>query len=142
MTLADRIVTEARTWRNTKFQHQGRLKGQGVDCVNFISEVARGAGVLDVEIPADYRPHEDGVVMLKLLKDHAKHIPNEQMKAGDVLALCDEALREPDIPRHLAIVTEVKPETIFIIHASQHGVREHRIDGHWKKRIHSIWRLK
>jgi cell wall-associated NlpC family hydrolase len=44
MTLAERIVAEAETWLNTPFRHQGRLKGQGVDCVGFISEVAREAG--------------------------------------------------------------------------------------------------
>lgn len=140
MTLADNIIAEARTFKGTKFQHQGRLKNVGIDCVGFISEVAKNVGV-GVEIPANYHLNEDGKVMLKLLKGHMKHVAKNKMKPGDVLALCDEALREPKIPRHLAFVTEVRPETIVIIHASQHGVKEHRIDSRWRKRIHSVWRV-
>jgi len=140
MSIAENIVNEARTWKNTRFVHQGRLKQIGVDCVGFISEVAKNAGVLGIDIPSDYRPHEDGEIMLRLLRDHLELV--DEMQPGDVIALCDEALQNEDIPRHLAIVTEVKPHTTFVIHASQHGVREHRMDGQWLKRIHSIWRIK
>src|SRR5687767_13527519 len=139
-TLAQRLVDAARSWRNTRFQHQGNIKGLGVDCVNFISEVAREAGVIGLEIPKNYRPHEDGTIMLQLLREHMDLV--EEMQPGDVLALCDEALREPDIPRHLVFVTDVTPKTTFIIHASAHGVKEHRMNGQWLKRVHSIWRIK
>lgn len=134
------LVTEARTWLNTKFQHQGRIKGLGVDCVGFISEVAKAAGI-DVAIPHDYRPHEDGLRMLGLLKNHMELVDAAQ--PGDVIALIDSSLTHPEIPRHLAFVTNVTPKTTFIIHASENGrVSEHRMDAHWNKRIHSIWRLK
>ena len=139
MSLQQQIVDEARTWANTRFQHQGRIKGLGVDCVGFISEVAKAVGI-PVEIPHDYRPRDDGMVMLRLLKEHMELVDVAQ--PGDVLALIDEALRDPEIPRHLAFVTEVTPKTTFIIHASQHGVKEHRMDSHWAKRIHSTWRIK
>ena len=139
-TLASKIVEEARTWKNTPFKHQGRLKRLGVDCVGFISEVAKNAGVKGIEIPNNYRPHEDGAVMLQLLKSHLK--PVRKMQAGDVLALSDEMLRDPDIPRHLAIVTELTSATTYIIHASERGVVEHRMNQHWHSRVHSIWRVK
>lgn len=139
-TLAQRIVDAARSWKGTRFQHQGNIKGLGVDCVNFISEVAREVGVADLEIPKNYRPHEDGTIMLRLLREHMELV--DEMQQGDVLALCDEALREPDIPRHLAFVTEIRPQTTMIIHASQFGVREHRTNAQWLKRVHSIWRIK
>lgn len=140
-TLAERLVAEAETWIGTRFQHQGRLKGVGVDCVNFIAETARAAGVTGLEIPQGYKPHEDGTVMLQLLNEHMSLVPTEEMQKGDVLALCDEALQDPNTPRHLVFVQEVTPKTTFIIHASQHGVRRHRIDAAWKRRIHSCWRL-
>jgi len=142
MTLADKIVSEAETWIGTPFRHQGRLRGLGVDCAGFISEVAKNAGVSDVDIPANYRPREDGTIMLQLLKDHMKHVPKDKIKAGDVLALCDEALREPEIPRHLVIVKDVTLEAIFIIHAAASGVKAHRLNTAWKKRIHSAWRVR
>lgn len=139
-TLAQRLVDAARTWKGTRFRHQGNLKGIGVDCCNFVSEVAREAGVVGLEIPKNYRPHEDGTIMLQLLREHMELV--EEMQPGDVLALCDEALREPDIPRHLVFVTEIRPQTTMIIHASQSGVKEHRTNAAWLKRVHSIWRIK
>lgn len=141
MTIAQNIVAEARTWANTPFRHQGRLKGLGVDCAGFVALVAHNAGIT-VEIPADYRPQEDGVTMMRLLSAYLDFIPTEEIQSGDILALCDEALRFPDVPRHLAFVTEVTEKTLIIIHASQRGVREHRMDSHWNKRIHSAWRIK
>lgn len=140
--LGQRLVQEARAWKGTPFSHQGRTKGLGVDCAHFIALIARDAGVGSVEIPHDYRPREDGVIMLRLLKEHMTFVPTEETQPGDVWALCDEALREPDKPRHLVIVSDVTPKTIFIVHASEHGVREHRVDAHWRKRIHSVWRLR
>lgn len=142
MTLAENLVTEARTWRGTRFVHQGRLKGVGVDCAGFIALVAQNAGVANVDIPSDYKPQEDGVAMMTLLSQHLDFVATEDVQPGDVLALCDEALRYPDIPRHLAFVTDVKDTTMFIIHASERGVREHRTNEHWRNRIHSVWRLK
>ena len=138
--LAQRLVSEARTWKGTRFQHQGCLKGIGVDCVNFVTEVARGAGVKNFQIPKNYRPHEDGSLMLKLLNEHMEIV--DSFQPGDVLALCDEACAQPNKPRHLVFVSELRPNTTFVIHASAHGVREHRINDHWKRRIHSIWRIK
>lgn len=140
-TLGQQLAKEAETWVGTRFQHQGRIKGLGVDCVNFISEVAKEVGVTNLEIPHNYRPHEDGTVMLQLLTEHMTLVPTEDMQPGDVLAFCDEALQQPDIPRHLAFVHDVTPKTVFIVHASQHGVRRHRIDSAWRRRIHSCWRL-
>lgn len=140
--LGNKLVAEAESWVGTRFQHQGALKGIGVDCANFIALVARDAGVKDVEIPNNYRPQEDGVVMLRLLKQHMEMIPTEDRQPGDVLALCDEALREPNVPRHLVFVKEVTPKTTFIIHASERGVRSHRMDSSWERRVHSTWRLK
>jgi hypothetical protein len=138
-TLPDRIVESARSWRNTRWQHQGRLKGVGVDCANFISEVAREAGI-SVEIPSNYRPQEDGTLMLKLLREHMELV--DEMQRGDVIALCDEATREPSVPRHLAFVTELRPQTTMIIEAGREKVVEHRMDAAWLRRIHSIWRIK
>lgn len=140
MTLQERIVEEARSWKGTPFQHQGQIKGKGVDCAHFVALVARDAG-MDIEIPHNYRPREDGTVMLKLLREHLDFISNNDRQAGDVIALCDEALKEPDVPRHLAFVSDVT-HTTFIVHASERGVLEHRLNSWWTKRIHSCWRLR
>lgn len=139
--LSQRLVASARQWIGTPFRHQGRLRGKGVDCAHFIALVARDAGVEHVNIPGNYRPREDGKLMLALLREHMEQIEQSEMQPGDVLALSEESLRRPDVPRHLAFVSEVTPRTIFIVHASERGVVEHRTNGVWLKRIHSVWRV-
>lgn len=141
MTTGERIVAEARTWRNVPFLHQGRTK-LGVDCAGFVALVAQNAGLTYVQIPSDYKPQEDGTVMMRLMSQYLDFVPTEEIRPGDILALCDEALRNPEIPRHLAFVTEVTEKTTFIVHASQHGVREHRMNSAWNRRINSAWRIK
>lgn len=140
--LSERLVKEARSWKGTPFRYQGNIKGLGVDCAQFVALVARDAGIDGVDIPHNYRPQQDGAVMLKLLHEHMEQIEQSEMEPGDVLALCDERLKHPNIPRHLVFVSAVTPKTVFIVHASAHGVREHRTDTSWTRRIHSVWRLK
>lgn len=41
-----KLLTIARSWLGTPFQHQGRLKGVGVDCIGLVIEVYREAGLL------------------------------------------------------------------------------------------------
>jgi len=152
--LATRIVEEARSFRGTRWQHQGRLKGFGIDCAGFIVNIAINArtgislndsevqSVADeLQIPNNYRRRSNGEELLRLLKEHMINVPKEEMVPGDVLALCDEALHDRDIPRHLVIVTEINPYTVRIIHASEHGVVEHRMDSHWQQRVISCWRI-
>jgi len=142
MTLAERIVEEANSYIGTPFLHQGKLRGYGVDCAHFVANVINAARLNSeaIEIPHNYKPTEDGTIMMSLLGANAEFIQTEDRQPGDVLALIAESLTHPDVPRHLAFVVEVTPKTTFITHASQHGVRRHRMDGHWMKLIHSVWR--
>lgn len=46
------IIAAARSWRGTPYHHEGHVKGAGVDCLYFIAESYREAGVFDrVDIP-------------------------------------------------------------------------------------------
>jgi cell wall-associated NlpC family hydrolase len=141
--IASRILAEADSWLGTRYVHQGKLKGLGVDCAQFVAALVRdGAGRSDIEAPENYRRSEDGVLMLEKLGQHGDYVPTDQMQPADFIAFCDEVKREPDRPKHLALVREIVPRTVFIIHASEHGVRRHRINTWWRERIHSIWRLR
>lgn len=143
-TPQEKVIEEARTWIGTPWMHQGHLKGPngGVDCAGFIAEVAKKArAVPNVKFEQNYRRHEDGATMLEMLRSYMKMVKVEDARPADVLALCDENLRSPDIPRHLIILTEMEPYWRGI-HASERGVLEHRLDLNFKKRIHSVWRLK
>ena len=142
----ERLVDVARTYLRTPWAHQGRLKGLGVDCVGFIAAAAEESrSVTDVEFEQDYRRAENGVRMRELLNDYMDYVSAEieDAQAGDVIAFCDEALRHRDVPRHLGILTEWKREGVpYVIEASERGVVEHRMDAAWKRRVHSVWRIR
>jgi hypothetical protein len=141
MTTKQNFIEIARSWKGTPFQHQGRLKGVGVDCAGFIAQVALESGAsADVEFEQNYRRQENGERMLSLLRSYMDFVEGEP-EIGDMLALCDEQLKNPDVPRHLVILTEKEPYW-KAIHASERGVQEHRLDARFKRRIHSAWRLR
>jgi NlpC/P60 family putative phage cell wall peptidase len=132
------LVSCARGYRGTPFQHQGRLKGAACDCVGLVFCVADDLELQDKNgtpirrnqytnygpQPVDRFVHEECQRML-LEK------PITSMQEGDLLTL-----RLPTWPSHVAIVTDIIGYT-GIIHAySTAGkVVEHILDKKWKNRI-------
>jgi len=55
-TLRKRVVEEARSWRFTPYHIMGRIKGAGVDCMTFLIEVYRAAGIAGLEEFENYTP--------------------------------------------------------------------------------------
>jgi cell wall-associated NlpC family hydrolase len=152
--LSERIVNAARKYSGVRWVHQGRSKDTGVDCAGLIFKVASDAktGIEedndkveklagDLNVPDNYRRRENGELLLELLEKHMDNVPLDEIAPGDVVALIDGSLRHKEIPRHLAIVTEVTPR-MKIIHSSEHGVVEHLCNRHWLSRIHSCWRVR
>lgn len=52
------IVDEAKTWLETPYHHQGRVKGVGVDCAQLVAGIAEALGFIEpgTAIPHDYSP--------------------------------------------------------------------------------------
>lgn len=145
--IRDAVIAEARTWLNTPFGHQQAVKGLMVDCTNFIAETALASAVMnDVGFVKDYRRRETGEKMVELLCGYCymvfepRKTDLERVRRADVLALCDEGLQQPNRLRHLILVTQIE-RYLKGIHASGHGVREHRLDLKFQRRVHSVWRL-
>ncbi len=130
------IVSTARSYLGTPFQHQGRLKGVGVDCVGLLIGIARELGVCDVDYTA-YRRRENGAILMEMLETHLVRRNNpESLQPGDVLAM------RMRVPQHAAIVSEVFPDgTIQIVHALDTGVVEHRLDSRWASRICGVFEI-
>jgi|ERR1044071_4170891 cell wall-associated NlpC family hydrolase len=139
---AQDIVEEALSWVGTPFAHQQRIKGAGVDCVNFVAEVARATGATpDVDFERNYRRRADGSQMMGEILRYLKSVESfDDARPGDVIALCDERLARPDVVTHLAFFTGAEPYP-KMVHASERGVRHHRINIHFRNRIHSVWRV-
>lgn len=144
--LQDKIVEEARSWLGTRHKHQGCTKGYEVDCDNFAALSAAACGVeLKEEWVNNYRRVENGQKMLALLEANLVFISDsvDDAQPADVIAFCDGELRQRSVPRHMGILTGWRRVGVpYLIHASERGVVEHRLDALWKRRVHSVWRVR
>jgi cell wall-associated NlpC family hydrolase len=133
------IVTEARSWIGTPYEHLGRAKGAGVDCSQHIIAVAVALGYVapDFNIPAHApRPHPR--IFAELTK-HLDQIPVEDARPGDILIFCFSL--KTRTPQHMGFVTD-----FGLCHVHPHSdiarVVEHRLDDYFRERIVSAWRFR
>ncbi len=140
MTRAE-IVAEARTWCGTKWAHQGRRKGIGVDCIGFVSEVSRECGLIDVaNESANYKRKPDGVTLRQKLEKYMQVIPLDVIQPGDVLLFSTSGL-----PDHVGLVGDYPAAgELSVIHAyvPARKVIEHRLDETWRRKVVAAFRFK
>ena len=130
------FVAAAREWLDTPYHHQGRLKGVGVDCGGVLVMLAKQFGLSEYDATG-YKRQPDGS-----LEEHCARemqaIPIAAIQPGDVLSF-----KWSDRSSHIAIVTAVEEEGIFILHAyiKNRKVVEHRLDTAWMTRISGAYHL-
>jgi cell wall-associated NlpC family hydrolase len=73
-----RIIAEARSWLRTPWHHEGRTKGVGVDCAQFLIGVYVAAGLVDEfqtdQYPPDWHLHRDEPRFLAYLLQYAEQV--------------------------------------------------------------------
>lgn len=113
MTTRADVVTCARTWLHTPYQHQARLKGVGVDCAGLVIGVARELGLIapDWDVQG-YARQPDGVSLRGWCDDSMTPIRRDQMQPGDVVLVAFDAA-----PGHMGIVADYLHGGLSIIHA-------------------------
>ncbi len=130
MVTRQQVVDEARTWIGTRWQHQGRLKGVGVDCAGLVVCVMRAVGLHAADV-VGYPRRPDGS-LLDVVRDQTE--PTADWLPGDVVVL------EWDTdPCHLAILTS--PTSIIHAHAMARCVIEHDLDANWLKAVTCVRRV-
>jgi len=81
------IIEEARTWLGTPWHHAARIKGVGVDCVNFIVGVYSACGLMPAitldYYPRDWNLHRDEPRFIRGLKEYADEI--DSPLKGDIV---------------------------------------------------------
>lgn len=86
MTSRAAVVAEARTWLGTPYHHQGRIKGQGVDCAMLLLEVYHACGLVPYVDPRPYPPdwhlHRGQERYLEHVLQHAHAV--DQPRPGDI----------------------------------------------------------
>ena len=139
MITRQQFVSEARKWIDTPFQHQGRQRGLGVDCVGLVLCVMRDLGLnawVDLAEYRSYAAQPVGNAVLEACKSRLLEKPLAMRQPGDVLVF-----RVPVAATHIGIVSGRG-----IIHALNSGRRfrrmanlvgrvvEHGLDAKWLER--------
>jgi len=114
----------------TRWRHQGRVPGQGLDCVGLVVCVGQQLGLLTFDTLAyQRRAAADGFIVY--FREYGREIPIERVHPGCVLAF-----REDKYPCHSGIVAE-GPHGLTIVHAYalRRKVVEERLTKEWINRI-------
>lgn len=122
------IVAAARSFLGVPFQHQGRLKTAGIDCIGLIAGVGDVLGIPFDDVQG-YPASPDGKTLVKLFDGTLKPLPDLEYHVGDTLVFWITHRR---FPMHAGIVTD---RGIIHTHAGVGRVVEHRLDERWAKRI-------
>lgn len=138
------VVAQARSWIGTPWAHQHHYKGVGCDCGGLVRGVSIELGLL----PADYADHapdalrgygrqNDGQLICRLCDLFWHRIELDAARPGDIVVL-----RIVKDPQHAAFLGDYLHGGLSMIHALVGmGVREHRIDESWRKRIIAAYAL-
>ncbi len=135
-----RVVTLARGWIGTPYQHQASCKGAGADCLGLLRGIWRELHGEEPECPQPYSPdlsETDGVE--RLLPAARRHmIEVSEAQAGDVL-LFRLGRR---VAKHVAILSDDRAGQEKIIHAySGRGVVETPLTPAWARRVAGRFRI-
>lgn len=135
MPTRKQIVDCSRTYLNTPFRHQGRIKGLGVDCAGFLLCVCQEMNVKGIpfEQYMNYDPYPTDDTVLRECRKNFKEIPVDTIQPGDILCM-----RSPTVPCHVGLVTDLRPG-LGLIHAySERAINkvcEHTLEITWRRRI-------
>lgn len=108
------IANCARTYIDTPYQHQARLKGVAIDCVGLIIEVAKELDYVPKEFNySNYSRVPDGKLLIERLENHMIPVSQQEMQVGDVI--CISFSRHP---QHVGILGDYRHGGFSIIHAA------------------------
>ena len=114
------VVAQARTWLDTPFHHQARVKGLGVDCAGLVIGVARELDLVapDFDVSA-YPRTPDGTSLMAYCREHMVELPAGAAKVpGQVVVV-----RFDLDPQHMGILGDYRHGGLSIIHAAARSGR-------------------
>lgn len=130
------VLSEARRWLGTPYQHQASCMHVGTDCLGLIRGIWRavyGAEPIDVPAytqdwsePSGYESLWENATQVLIEKAPEMAVP------GDVLLF---RMRNDAVAKHLGILGPRDPYQTFIHAYSGHGVVESPLSAPWARRI-------
>ena len=135
MTVAQRVIVEARGWIGTPYQHQCSTRGAGTDCLGLLRGIWRA--VLGAE-PEPVPPYTDDwaepsgqEVLMAAARRWLVPKPLHAAEPGDVLLF---RMQDRAIAKHLGLQSARDPAR-FIHAYTGHGVIESPLSTPWQRRI-------
>lgn len=134
MATREDIISTAKTYIDTPYHHQGRVKGVGLDCCGLVICVAKELGLSDYDLDG-YSRTGDGVDFVEQFNKTC--LPSKDLEPGNIVVI-----RVGRYPHHCGIVSMLK-DHLSLIHAyqSQGSVKEHYLDSSWSDRIVAIYQF-
>jgi len=131
------MVAAARGALGTRWMHQGRLPGVGLDCVGLVVVAARAAGI-ELEHVPDYGRLPDGVRLRAALEARGVRVALAEAQPGDVALMAFAQW-----PIHLGLLADYPGGGWSLVHAyaGARRVVEHRLDALWAARVQGVYRF-
>ena len=135
MVRLEDVVRQARTWLNTPYHHQGRLKGVGVDCAGLAIRVARDLHI-EVKDVIGYGRSPRGDSLLAHIRSQCVE------RSGDPLIGMLAVMRFEREAQHVAFIVP-HASGLGMVHAYEPAKRvvEHGLDLKWRRRIVALFDL-
>lgn len=132
MRLREQLITEAREWIGTPWQHHQCCKSYGVDCVGLFWGIAESCNV-NIGSKINYYRNPISNSLQEELDKRFQPIPFADRAPGDCLLF-----RIGSVPRHVGMVSY---DNHFIHASCQHGVIEVILDTRWRDRVVSCYQI-
>lgn len=129
----EQFVAEARTWLDTPFRLQGRLKGVAIDCAGLVISTAQALGLTDFDMEGYSRPKGD--MMRRISEELMDRITRDEIDAADVVLF-----RWGQNATHLGIMTG--KNTILHAFAPNRKVVEHDMDERMWQMLDSAYHIR
>lgn len=114
------VVAVARSYKGTKFHHQGRVPGVGLDCAGVPIALSWELGIKPRTFDVmGYPRTPDGVSLKRYCDEQMTEIAQTEMQIGDVVLV---RWRDGE-PQHLGIVADHAHGGLSMIHAD--SIRQH-----------------
>lgn len=126
-------IAIARGCLGTRFRHQGRMPGVGLDCVGLLVHVLRQLGLSQYDYHHYGRLPFSGSLERHLMQAGLRPIDRQATRLADVLLF-----RFDGGPQHVALQSDLGMIHAFLL-ARQ--VVEHRIDEAWRRRLCGTYSL-
>lgn len=133
------VVSAAKAWLGTKYEHQHRSKTAGVDCAGLVIAVAKDLNLVEQDFDVNgYDRVPDGKSLLAYCDRFMQRVEINDARDGDVVVI-----RWESDPQHLGfLVPYIVPGHHALIHSiNGRGVIEHRLTPQLKRKIVAAYRL-